>query len=502
MPDAPTTDRPIKRLRGTPFVHDYVTNHNQYKVDRVGMFQRVFRACGDLGSFRVGRRTYYLVGSVEVARDLLVRNGMLMDKPERFRRAMMPLLGDGLLGSRNDVNARHRPLIRPQFKKKVLLETTARTAVAHTRGLSAAWPDGGTVDVYAQMMRIVMLNVATDVFGRDVSADAQIFGQALNEAIAEFNVGVGARFQFLAMLPLPSRRRYLAAIQRMDEAFQRILDDHRAMDPRPDDWVSALLECRYEDGSPLSDRQIRDEAINLLMAGTETTGSAMTWTLHLLATHPEIYARVLAEVDGVLQGRAATVADLPNLTYTMQVLKESMRIYPPVYMFSREAAEELVVQGYRVPKGANVLFSTYLLHHREDYFPDPERFDPDRFTPERERAIPAHAYMPFATGHRICIGNNHALLNAGLMLATLCQTVTVQPDPDHRVGFEPKLTLRPRNGMPMRVTRRPQPGSGSAGAGAGSGAGARADGASADGASASSAPRQAEAQGCPYRVTT
>lgn len=446
--------KPIRELSGRFFVHNFVTNHKQFAYDRVGMFQRAYAACGDLGTFRVGRRTYYLVGSVDVARDLLVSNGMVMDKPERFRRAMMPLLGDGLLGSRNDVNARHRPLIRPQFKKKALLETTARTAVEHCRMFAGQWQDGATVDVYAQMMRLVMLNVATDVFGRNVSAQAATFGDALNEAISEFNVGVGARIQALAMLPVPSRRRYLAAIARMDEAFGEILDEHRAMEQRPDDWVSALLDCRYDDGGPLSDRQIRDEAINLLMAGTETTGSALTWTFHLLSEHPDVYERMLREIDDALQGHAPTVEDLPRLTYAMRVFKESMRIYPPVYMFSREAAQDIVADGYLVPKGANVLFSPYLLHHRADYFPDPERFDPDRFSPERERQIPAHAYMPFATGHRICIGNNHALINGLLMIVALSQRVTFEREPTHAVATEPKLTLRPRGGMPMTVRER------------------------------------------------
>jgi cytochrome P450 len=444
----------VRELRGFPVYQNYIRNLTEYRRDRITLFQRTFAECGDLGIFTVGRRRYYLASSVELAHELLVKNGYVLDKPERFRIAMGPLLGDGLLAALNELHAKQRKLIQPKFRKKTLLATSADVAAGYSRRAAGGWPDGATIEVYGEMMRLVMLIVAMDVFGRGVHQDADDFGTALNEAIAEFNTGVSALAQFTAGLPTPSRRRYLRAIEKMNRTFYRMLDEHRDAPDPPDDWVTALLECRYEDGSPMSDQQIRDEAINLLMAGNETTGAALTWTFHLLTQHPEAYARLLAEVDDVLGGRPVTVADLPRLPYTLQVFKESMRIYPPVYMFSRQPTRDVDACGHTIPAGAAVLFSPYVIHHRADYFPDPERFDPDRFAPEREREIPAHAYMPFASGHRICIGNNHALMNGHIVLATLSQLVTFEAIPGQQVAPDPKLTLRPRGGIRMRVNRR------------------------------------------------
>jgi cytochrome P450 len=446
--------RDVKEFKGLPLIQNFWYNRREYKTDRIALFQKTFATCGDLGVFVVGQRRYYLASSVELAHELLVRNGDILDKPERFRIAMGPLLGDGLLAARNDLHARQRQLIQPSFRKKALLATSAQVAAEHAHRAAATWPDGGTVEIYREMMRLVMLVVATDVFGRNVHAEADDFGTALNEAIAEFNTGVSAMAQMTTLLPSRSRRRYLAAIEKMDRTFYRMLEEHRASADPPNDWVTALLECRYEDGSQMPDRQIRDEAINLLMAGNETTGAALTWTFHLLTQHPEVYARLLAEVDGVLGGRKITLADLPQLPYTLQVFKESMRLYPPVYMFSRQPTEDIVACGYRIPAGSAMLFSPYVLHHRADYFPDPERFDPDRFAPDRERKIPSHAYMPFASGHRMCIGNNHGLLNGHILVASVSQRVMFEEVPGPPIATEQKLTLRPSGGIPMRIRHR------------------------------------------------
>jgi cytochrome P450 len=451
------TDTPlsVKEVRGFPLIQNFVRNQAEYKRNRIALFQRTFSECGDLGIFTVGRRRYYLASSVELAHELLVRHGDIMDKPERFRIAMRPLLGDGLLAALNELHAKQRQLIQPKFRKKTLLTMSAQVAAEHSYRAAAAWPDGEVVPVYREMMRLIMLVVATDVFGRNVHADADDFGSALNEAIAEFNTGVSARAQVTSLLPSRSRRRYLAAIAKMDRTFYRMLEEHRTSADPPDDWVTALLECQYPDGSPMTDQQIRDEAINLLMAGNETTGSALTWTFYLLTQHPEAYARLLAEVDSVLGSRPVTLADLPQLPYTLQVFKESMRLYPPVYMFSRQPTQDIVACGYRIPAGSAVLFSPYIIHHRAYYFPDPERFDPDRFSPERERQIPSHAYMPFASGHRMCIGNNHALLNGHAVVAALSQRVVFEEIPGMPpAATEQKLTLRPRGGMPMRIRHR------------------------------------------------
>jgi len=174
----------------------------------------------------------------------------------------------------------------------------------------------------------------------------------------------------------------------------------------------------------------------------------------LLAQHPDVYARMRAEVDAALHGRTPAVADLPQLPYTLQVFKESLRLYPPAYVLSRQAVRDVEVSGYRVPAGSVVIVSPYTMHRRPDYFPDPERFDPDRFTPEAEARLPRHAYLPFGAGPRICIGNHFALMEGQLVLATLAQRVTFEWPVDQRIMPEPLINLRPKRGTVVRVRRR------------------------------------------------
>jgi cytochrome P450 len=215
--------------------------------------------------------------------------------------------------------------------------------------------------------------------------------------------------------------------------------------------------------------------MNMFMPGHETTATALTWTFHLLATHPESYRRLQDELDAVLQGRTPTLADLPRLPYALQVFKEAMRLYPPVYMFSRQPLTDVEVGGHRLPAGTPFIFSPYAMHRRPDYYPDPDRFDPDRFAPEQEAARPRHAYMPFGAGTRTCVGNHHALLNGHLIVAGLAQRVQFEALEPTVLVKEPMVTLRPRGDVMMRVTHRPRP-AGQAGAAGHGGAAGQADG--------------------------
>jgi cytochrome P450 len=220
-----------------------------------------------------------------------------------------------------------------------------------------------------------------------------------------------------------------------------------------------LLLARDEDGDGggMSDKQIRDEAMTLFLAGHETTANALAWTWYLLARHPEIYARLQAEADAAAPGGRSTprFEDLARLSYTLQVFKEAMRLYPPAYALARQAMEDVEIAGYHIPRRAIVLLSPYLLHRDPAVFPDPERFEPDRFTPDAERARPRHAYLPFGGGPRVCIGSAFALMEGQIVLATLARRVTLRlAAPDRPVEPDPMITLRPRGGIPMIVGRR------------------------------------------------
>ena len=218
------------------------------------------------------------------------------------------------------------------------------------------------------------------------------------------------------------------------------------------DLLTLLLSARDEDGSGMSDRQVRDEVLTLFVAGHETTANALAWSLTLLAQHPEIYARVRAEVDAL--GRVPTSADLPKLALCLRVFKEAMRLYPPVYMFGRVAIADVDVGPYRLPRGTIVLACPWALHRRPDEYPHPERFDPERWLPEEEAKRPKTSFLPFSAGPRTCIGNYFALMEGPLVLATLLHHADFSLASTRPIEPEPSATLRPKNGVPMTITRR------------------------------------------------
>jgi cytochrome P450 len=235
-----------------------------------------------------------------------------------------------------------------------------------------------------------------------------------------------------------------------------MIDERRANPGERADFLSILLQARGEDGSVMSDQQISDECVTLFGAGHETTATALTWAWYLLCQHPDIYYRLQHEVDTVLQGRSPRYEDLSQLPYCLQVFKETLRLYPPIYAISRQALKDITIDGYPVRKGQAAAIIPYALHRRPDYFPDPEKFDPDRFTHEREQVLPRYAFVPFGAGPRICIGMYFAMMEGHLLLATLAQRVSfelasqgrVEPDPYHT------LAIRPEGGLPVIVRRR------------------------------------------------
>jgi cytochrome P450 len=446
-------NRTVPRLKGRPVIG----NTWEFRRERLSLFSRTFEDCGDLGVYRIAGDDFHLANSVELVHEVLIRKGRLFEKTDRFRAFARPLLGDGLLTATNEDHKHNRRIIQPRFHNAAV-KPSADIAARVAGTVSGRWADGDVVDVRREMVRLILGVVGQNLFSRDILDDADELGNALTDAIHGFDSMASALVPLGITWPTPANLRYRRAIERLERTFYSLLADRRSMDRRPDDWLNLLMETRREDGSPISDKQIRDEALNMFMPGHETTATGLAWSLHLLAEHPEVYERLLDEVDGVLGGRPPTLDDLPRLPYALQVFKETMRLYPPVYMFTRQATEDVDILGHRLPAGTTVVFSPYTLHRRADYFPDPERFDPDRFSPEREARMPRHAYLPFGAGHRVCIGNHHALLNGHMVLATLAQRVRLHSVPGPAPVTEPMVTLRPKGGIPMRVERRGFPG--------------------------------------------
>jgi cytochrome P450 len=321
--------------------------------------------------------------------------------------------------------------------------------------MQGAWADGQTLNIASEMMRLTLQIVGKTLFDTDVLGKAEEVGDALTTAMHGFNAEVNALVHIPRTWPTPANRRNREAARRLDAIIYRIIAERRRSGEDRGDLLSMLLHAQDEDdGSFMTDTQVRDEAMTLFLAGHETTANALAWSWHLLAQHPDVYARVREEADGVLGGRTPTFADLPELAYTLQVFKETMRLYPPAHTIGRQATRPVELGGYELAAGSVVLISPYVMHRRPDYFPDPERFDPERFTPEAEERLPRFAYMPFGGGPRICIGNHFALMEGHLLLAALAQRVTFELVPRQRIEPEPLITLRPKRAISMVVRRR------------------------------------------------
>jgi cytochrome P450 len=328
------------------------------------------------------------------------------------------------------------------------------TMVEYTERVQAGWRDGSTIDVDHEMTALTMSIVGKTLFDTDVLSETDELGGAITAALQYMQYTLDHIFPIPLSIPTARNRRTHQALALIDQRMHAMIADHRNVDKG--DLLSLLLQARYDDGSAMSDQQVRNEALTVFMAGHETTANTLAWGFYLLATHPQIYTKLQDEADRVLGGRAATVADLPNLPYSLQVFKESMRLYPPAYSIGRMALRPVNIGGYQLKKNDIIMVSSYTMHRRPEFFgPTPNEFNPDHFTPENEKRLPRYAYLPFGAGPRVCIGNQFALMEGQLLLATLAQRVTFELVPGQEIVPQPVFTLRQKNGCKVVVHRRP-----------------------------------------------
>jgi cytochrome P450 len=412
------------------------------------------RTYGDFVYSRLGPLHLYFANHPDLVKEVLVTRGKSFRKLPRIIKALRDVDGNGLILSEGDFWLRQRRLVQPAFSPK-RFDGYARTIVDCARLAVDSWSTRTEIDVPIEMRRLTVSIVARTLFGADISGSEEALGDA-TETISEIiTVQAGRIIQWPIWVPTAENRGKRAAIAVVDRVIRRIIRERRASGEDRGDLLSMLLAAVDEegDGTGMTDEQARDESITLFNAGHDTTASSFTWTWYLLATHPDVAARVLEEVQSVLQGRAATYADLPALAYTTRVVKESMRLYPPTWaLIPRVATERVTIGGYELPKGAWVNIYPWVLHHDARFFPEPERFDPDRFAPERIDAIPQHAYIPFGAGPHVCIGNTFATMEMVLALATIVRRCRLTLPADHSpVVPDALIAIRPRDGLTLRV---------------------------------------------------
>lgn len=422
-----------------------VGNVLQFRRDQLAFMTGLQRSYGRAATFRLARLPVVAFFRPEAVRSCLVDNARNFTSGE-FNAQLRTLLGDGLLTSDGEQHRRQRRMIQPAFHKR-RVESYAQTIVEHTEELLGEWRPGDAMDLAIELQRLTLRIVAKALFNLELRAESGELGQQFT-AVIENPVGLPWSWRSLPIdLPITPYGRHMRAHRTLDEFVFALIARRRAEGGDGGDVLSMLLAARDDEGLGLTDTEIRDQTMTLLAAGHETTANALSWTFYLLSKHPDARARLVEQLHDVLGGRRPEVKDLAALTYLDQVVKESMRLYPPAWTLGRRAVSDFELDGYRLPAGTVVMFSQWVIHRLTDIWGDPERFRPERFEPAAERAIPPYAYFPFGGGPRMCIGMPFANLEARLVLATVLQRYAPNVEQGHPVVPQPRITLRPRYGV-------------------------------------------------------
>jgi cytochrome P450 len=318
----------------------------------------------------------------------------------------------------------------------------------------AQWKDGETLDVHQEMMRLTVRIVIKALFNVEVAEEGEKVSTALNVLMQQGSGGKMVLPAFVRYLPLPAVLKVRRAVHQLEKIVYQIIQRHLLSGSDTGDLLSMLVQAQDQDGSRMTDRQLRDEVMTFLLAGHETTALSLSWTWYLLSQHPEVEQKLGQELRQILSGRTPMVDDIARLPYTEKVVKESIRLYPPAWGLGRTTAKECEIGGYRVPAGANVVMSQWIMHRDPRFYACPEKFDPDRWSAENAQLLPKFAYFPFGGGPRLCIGASFAMLEAILLLATIAPRWRMRIVPDHSVVPTPSITLRPRNGIKMVFGKR------------------------------------------------
>lgn len=438
--------RAFPRVPGQPVVGNML----QGLRDRLGLLLGG-TAHGEDVRLRFLHLDYLLLTSAESMQHVLV------GKPDKYVKSvnyagLKVVLGNGLLTSEGSFWRHQRRLIQPSFHKHHLAGFVDTMSECTSAMLERLHGVAGPFDLHRELTRLTFQIVGLTLLSQDLDGDARAVGDALTVALHWANAHVESLVRVPPWLPTPNNRRFNRAKRILDTLVLRIIKQRRSAAPaeRRRDLLDMLLEARDEDsGASMDDGQIKHELLTMVLAGHETTANALTFLFYLVAQHPEVHALMLSEVHEVLGDRAPSLADLKRLEYVTCVIEESMRLYPPAYVFERQASEDDEIAGVPVKKGTVVVFSPYVVHRSERHWREPSRFDPERFRPAVRSQIGKHVYMPFGAGHRFCIGNNFAMMEMQIVTALLVRSGRFAVAPDYQLELDARVTLRPKHGLPV-----------------------------------------------------
>ncbi|MDZ8258128.1 cytochrome P450 [Nostoc sp. ChiQUE01b] len=382
------------------------------------------------------------------------QNRMFMRKGHFLRNNSKLLLGNGLFLSEGKFYQHQRKLAQPAFHKQ-MITSYGEVMVEETNRVIATWQDGQKRDVYQEFVGITMSIIAKTMLGTELApVAANIVTTVLDATMNRFVNRMNALFLVPNWFPTPGHLRFRRAVKQLDQVVYDIINQRCTNEKSQGNFLDLLIYAQQKEGGQITLQQLRDEVINIFLAGHESTAIALTWTSYLLSQHPSVEAKLIEELQTVLRGRTPTVADLPQLRYTEAIALEALRLYPPVWLMERVALEDTEISGYSVAKGTRVFAVPWSAHRNPEFFPEPEKFNPSRWEDGLAKRIPLGAYFPFSLGERSCIGKDFGMMEIVLLIATIFQNFQLKLVPGHPVEIFPSLTLRPKHGMKMLLTKR------------------------------------------------
>jgi cytochrome P450 len=430
-------------------------NLRQMAANPLQAFYDWHRDYGDLVSFRLATRQFYLFSHPKLIEQALIRQSDIFKKiytPEKPTGIAL-ILGQGLVTSQGDLWQRQRQLMQPVFQRSnvttllPLMVTAGNNMLNRWRQLG----EGAHLNLSNEMTRLTLEVITQTMFSTSVLDKIEHISPSLDTLLRYAIKSIVNPLTLPLYVPTPANQKFKLALGTIDDVIYGIIDQRRAASSERNDLLDMLLKARDDSsGEKMTDKQIRDEVITIFSAGHETTANLLSWTLYLLARHPDILARVRQELDGLLQGRIPNAEDLQQLAYTRAVLSESMRLRPPAGFLLRKVNKDTEVDGYLLKAGRSAIFSIYNLHHHADFWQQPEQFNPDRFLLPQKK----YSFIPFGTGERICIGSHFALMESQLLLSMIDQHCDLQLLDPNEVEIEMAVTLRPKGGIPVRINWR------------------------------------------------
>lgn len=423
--------------------------------DPLGTLQRIAREYGDIVRIPIGPDSRILLNHPDYIAQVNVIQQSKFHKSKLTKDVTGRLLGEGLLISEGDFWRRQRRLAQPAFHRSRINEY-ASTMVESAETQIRKWGDGEERDIAQEMTALTLETAVRTLFGTTLPGEARQVGRSLDFLVRYSLRKARWPIKVPESWPTPANRRAEREIQFLDSLVYRIIDERKRLGNIGEhkDLLSLLMSAMDEDGSQMTAKQLRDETMTLFLAGHETTALTLSWAWFLLSKNPAAEVRLHEELRDVVGGRAPGIGDLGRLPYLLAVVNEVLRLYPPAYILARTSIAPSTIGGYDFPAGSTIIMSQWVMQRDARFFDDPEAFRPERWLDGLENRLPAGAYFPFGDGPRRCIGQNFALMEAVLVIATIAQKFQLQLVAGQKIVPEPLVTLRPRNGIRMRIDAR------------------------------------------------